>query len=384
MLGLGTDGDDGLAVAVRGGAIGEDLLVLKRGDHEALAGLLVLHGVVGGLAQPRPEGEQHLAILVLLVHRVIVLGGGLGIHDAGAVSLVEEAEHALVDAALLGDGLVVRAVGLGQHEAQLVIAVVAGRLLGIVHHVAIPVLEERHGVDVIGAFGLAGLVLHVLEHGDQVLEGIDLRIAHGLVVVPAQIRAEGRLQAFACLGWGLEGDGVRQAVDALVHAEHLVQGIGGVLEAIDVVLALEVRGHVHDQVGLDQAFALAVAGADDHQVAQIARSGAGIEQGATAAGHVRGHDVQLNVELVLDDLGEPALLGALVVGQLIEDVDHVERTVILGGRGLVAAAAAGRQTHRRGQRHCRRRDELLLEGHDVLPFLWLFPIGNRYGVWISP
>ncbi len=37
MLGLGTDGDDGLAVAVRGGAIGEDLLVLKRGDHEALA-----------------------------------------------------------------------------------------------------------------------------------------------------------------------------------------------------------------------------------------------------------------------------------------------------------------------------------------------------------
>ena len=83
-----------------------------------------------------------------------------------------------------------------------------------------------------------------------------------------------------------------------------------------------------------------------------------------AAGHVRRDDVQLDVELVFDDLGEPAaLLQTLAAGQRVEDLDGHFGTVVLGV-GTVAAAAAGRERQQRSSRNASRNRA----GGDFLQF----------------
>lgn len=118
-----------------------------------------------------------------------------------------------------------------------------------------------------------------------------------------------------------------------------------------------------DELGLDQLVQTPVAGTDNHQIAKVAGSGASIEHGI-AAGHVRRDDVQLDVELVFDDLGEPAaLLQTLAAGQRVEDLDGHFGTVVLGV-GTVAAAAAGRERQQRSSRNASRNRA----GGDFLQF----------------
>ncbi|MGE4628315.1 hypothetical protein ACEWFW_07910 [Bifidobacterium catenulatum subsp. kashiwanohense] len=125
------------------------------------------------------------------------------------------------------------------------------------------------------------------------------------------------------------------------------------LISLEILGVFDIRTQVSDEFGLDYFFGLTAARTDDHNVAQIARSRAGIEQRVAAACDVRSHDIELDVELILDDLGEPALPLALIVRQLVEHLDRHQRIVIGIACGVTAA---GRHRACHGK-HATRRDE---------------------------
>ena len=142
VLGLGADGHDGGAITVRLEAVGIDLHVLKRSQHEADAFGLVLVGVHTRLAQPAPDGQHGLAVGDLGPHGIPVLGGGIRIDQPHGFGLVQELQDLLVDAALLGGGLHVLTVGGDEHGTLVGVAEPAADGCGVLHHIAVPILEQ--------------------------------------------------------------------------------------------------------------------------------------------------------------------------------------------------------------------------------------------------
>ena len=127
---------------VRLEAVGIDLHVLKRSQHEADAFGLVLVGVHTRLAQPAPDGQHGLAVGDLGPHGIPVLGGGIRIDQPHGFGLVQELQGLLVDAALLGGGLHVLTVGGDEHGTLVGVAEPAADGCGVLHHIAVPILEQ--------------------------------------------------------------------------------------------------------------------------------------------------------------------------------------------------------------------------------------------------
>ena len=157
--------------------------------------------VIGRLAEPRPEGEQDLAFLVLGIHGVVVLRGGFRINQAHLLGLVIELQRTHVNAILVDQRLSIRAVGIAHHvTGPFGIAIERRKLEAILHGLIVPILEQTQRVDVIAAGLFARLVLHLLEDREQILKRGNLGVADLLVVIPTYERAESRFDTFAGLG----------------------------------------------------------------------------------------------------------------------------------------------------------------------------------------
>ena len=212
--------------------------------------------------------------------------------------------------------------------AHTVIAVHGAELCYVGNIVAVPVLKQGDCVSLLTGIAGGAQFHHILEQGQQVFHGLDFRIAQLFVQIPPQVDSRVGVytgQGFCGLASGnLGGSGP----NAFLFHVVLVGVFNGLHVGLQVLLALQIGGHVGDQLSSDQVLQMTSLSGIDDQIAQVAGSGTGLEQGVTAARHVGGNDVQFHVELFLDDLAEPAALDSLVVCLRIEHINGEEFLVL--------------------------------------------------------
>lgn len=101
-------------------------------------------------------------------------------------------------------------------------------------------------------------------------------------------------------------------------------------------------------------------GAVDHDdVTEVARGGTGVEERIAATRGSRRDEVDPHVELLLDQLREPALHQAGLIGELVVELDS-HLLAVVGRACLIQGTAATSQRHRRGQDDSDRRRETCL------------------------
>ena len=187
----------------------------------------------------------------------------------------------------------------------------------------------------------------------QVVQVLQLGAAYLGVQIPAEHRGgidhvigDGRGRSVGHLG----GDAV---VHAVLAGQALVVGVDLGLELHDVPALRQLVADIAHKARVQQVGEVLLV--HDDQVAQVARLGAG---GEHLVAHDLGRDdVQFDVEAVLDDLGKPAGLGAVVVGRRVVDVDDQRRFL----------SHRAEQAH--GKHHGQHQQDRHKPFHDIPPLI---------------
>ena len=184
---------------------------------------------------------------------------------------------------------------------------------------------------------------------EQVIQGLQLRGADLFIQIPAEHGA-GIDHVVRDAGGGsighLGGDAV---VLSVFTGQALVVNINLGLELHDVFAAGQLIADVLGQAGFHDFRELGLV--DDQDVTQVAFFGTGGIDGV--ADYLGRDDVQFDVEPILDHLGEPAGLGAVVVGGIIVHIDD-EGCFFLSHRadGYQAQEHGNCQQNRQEPFHC--------------------------------
>ena len=262
---------------------------------------VVDHG--GGIVEDAPE---HAAVLDFLAHFVVGLRHGVRVKQAGAIELVEEAQHLDVRAVFVQRIVEFAIRGVVQTEAEFVIAIVRRRQRLDVHdHVAVPVRPEGRRIRLVAQLVRGADFLHLFEDRKQVIQILDFRVAELRIQIPAQI--PGVHEGLMALTGGRHVH--TEAVQIVIIFGHQTIGRQRILIVRPDVGRIRLRKVVlvplQQQAILNRLLVVFAVRAPDNNVAEVA----GLRAGLVSAILI-GDDDQFNVEQILHQRSAPASLTA--------------------------------------------------------------------------
>ena len=357
----------GPVAALRGNGLHgrSGILDQERGEAFLVGGAL---GAVVVSDDPAPQGHQVAAAAQLLGIGVEVLGNGFRIEQALLIQLVVHLQGTVVQAAFIQGVHNITGRVVDAHEVEFLVAVEGHQVPRELHDAVFPVAEAAVGVNglsvSVGGHGL----LQCLQECRQIFQGLQFRLSGLLPRVEANLQRVGRIGQ---LGPGavLHGYGAGEAVSSFIagfraHVGNLLDGILHISVDVRIVGQIDVAP-VQNQVCLHAVHEIAAHLTHDDDVAQFARG----HRGSQGIGiHVRGDDLQRNVEAVLQLLGEPA---ALLAGEVRQLGEHGQ------GDGLTVVFRDSRDGSHGDQEHQGENEgqDLL---HGFLPPTFVLHMANPY------
>ena len=129
----------------------------------------MLQRIVRRLSLPRPNGEKNISILIFFKYTVIILCRRIRIHQSHLVGVKEKLQRPDIQGILIHNALIIAAIRSCKHITDFIISVKASRLLGIVHHMPVPILKQRKRICRVARIPIRNQLLHVLQHRQQIL-----------------------------------------------------------------------------------------------------------------------------------------------------------------------------------------------------------------------